>query len=255
MNELKFSSLARRLAAALVVGLVGVSSAWAQSELPSAQVQALSAKLSQRLKDMPPVESARTTSFPGLIELRAGDNIFYSDANGDHLVVGQLIDTRTQRNLTEERQDEINRIDFTMLPFKDAVVWRSGNGSRKVAVISDPNCGYCKRLEREFQGMKDLTVYTFMVPILGPDSKVKADNIWCMKDRTAAWLGWMLRGETPQRSMTQCATPVDRNQAMAQKLRVRGTPAIFFEDGSRLPGAASAAQIEQRLERARQATR
>lgn len=243
-----------RLLGTLVLGAAAwafsAGGAMAQTDLPAAQVQALAAKLSQRLQDLPPIQSARTTSFPGLIELRSGDNIFYTDANGDHLIVGQIIDTRSQRNLTEERIQDITRIDFAKLPLKDAVVWRSGNGSRKVAVFSDPNCGYCKRLEREFQSMKDITVYTFMVPLLGPDSRSKAESIWCMKNRTDAWLGWMLRGEQPQRPLGQCPTPLERNAAMAQKMAVRGTPAIFFEDGTRLPGAASAAQIEQRIARA-----
>lgn len=245
--------MTRRLGA-MFIGMVAwafcATGAMAQTDLPAAQVQALVGKLSQRLQDLPPIQSARTTSFPGLIELRAGDNIFYTDANGDHLVVGQLIDTRSQRNLTEERIQDITRIEFAKLPFKDAVVWRSGNGARKVAVFSDPNCGYCKRLEREFQTMKNVTVYTFMVPLLGPDSRSKSESIWCMKNRTEAWLGWMLRDEMPQRPLGQCPTPLDRNAALAQRFAVRGTPAIFFEDGTRLPGAAPAAQIEQRMARA-----
>lgn len=244
-----------RIALTGATALVLSQGVLAQTELPSAQVQALSSKLSQRLQDLPPIQSARTTPFAGLIELRAGDNIFYTDANGDHLIVGQLIDTRNQRNLTEERLEDINRIDFANLPLRDAVVWRQGTGARKVAVFSDPNCGYCKRLEREFQTMKDITVYTFMVPLLGPDSRVKSESIWCMKNRTDAWLGWMLRGVQPQRPLGQCVNPIDRNAALSQRLRVRGTPAIFFEDGTRLPGYAEAEQIEQRLSRARDAQR
>lgn len=258
MTSVAMSSLARRWWRTAVMGAAACAvslGAVAQTELPAAQVQALASKLSQRLQDLPPIQSARTTPWAGLIELRAGDNIFYTDANGDHLIVGQLIDTRNQRNLTEERLEDINRIEFANLPLRDAVVWKQGTGARKVAVFSDPNCGYCKRLEREFQSMKDITVYTFMVPVLGPDSRAKSEAIWCMKDRTEAWLGWMLRGVQPQRSLGQCVNPIDRNAALSQRLRVRGTPAIFFEDGTRLPGYAAAAQLEQRLDRARSALR
>jgi len=241
---------------AMVAGLVAAAvGAQAQSELPAAQVQALSQKLSQRLPDFPPVQSARTTPMAGLIEIRVGDSVFYTDANGDHIIEGQLIDTRTQRNLTEARLEEINKIDFATLPLRDAIVWRSGNGSRRIAVFSDPNCGYCKQLEREFQKMKDVTVYTFIIPILGPDSRTKADSIWCMKDRTQAWLDWMLQGVTPQRPLGQCATPAQRNLALSQRLRVRGTPAMFFEDGTRLAAAAPMNVIEQRLDRAARASR
>lgn len=231
--------------------MAGGAPAHAQTELPAAQVQALSQKLSQRLADFPPVQSARTTPVAGLIEIRVGDNLFYTDANGDHIIEGQMIDTRTQRNLTEARLEEINKIDFATLPLRDAIVWRSGNGSRRVAVFSDPNCGYCKQLEREFQKMKDVTVYTFVIPILGADSRTKSEAIWCMKDRTQGWLDWMLQGVAPQRPLGQCVTPMQRNLALSQRLRVRGTPAMFFEDGTRLAAAAPMAVIEQRLDRAR----
>lgn len=233
------------IALAMVHGL-----AHAQSELPAAQLSTLKQKLSQRMPQLPPIEGARTTSMAGLIELRAGGHIFYTDASGDHLIDGQLIEVRSQRNLTEERTNEINQIDFDSLPLRDAVVWKSGNGKRRMVVFSDPNCGYCKRLERDIQKLKDVTVYTFIIGILGEDSRVKADQIWCAKDRTQTWLNWMLDGEAPPRALGQCGSPLQRNIALSQKLRVNGTPAIFFEDGSRLPGAASQQTLEQRLAKA-----
>ena len=240
----------RLLSAAFIALAMGCGLAHAQAELPAAQLAALKQKLSQRMPQLPPIEGGRTTSMAGLIELRAGGHIFYTDAAGDHLIDGQLIDVRTQRNLTEARLDEINQVDFNALPLRDAVVWKSGNGKRRMVVFSDPNCGYCKRLERDIQKLKDVTVYTLMIGILGDDSRVKADQIWCAKDRTQAWLSWMLDGEAPPRALGQCGSPLQRNMALAQKLRVNGTPAIFFEDGSRLPGAASQQTMEQRLAKA-----
>lgn len=240
----------RLLSTAFIAMAMGCGLAHAQAELPAAQLAALKQKLSQRMPQLPPIEGGRTTSMAGLIELRAGGHIFYTDAAGDHLIDGQLIDVRTQRNLTEARLDEINQVDFNALPLRDAVVWKSGNGKRRMVVFSDPNCGYCKRLERDIQKLKDVTVYTLMIGILGDDSRAKADQIWCAKDRTQAWLSWMLDGEAPPRALGQCGSPLQRNMALAQKLRVNGTPAIFFEDGSRLPGAASQQTMEQRLAKA-----
>ena len=240
----------RLLRTAIIALAVGQGLAHAQSELPAAQLATLKQKLSQRMPQLPPIEGARTTSMSGLIELRAGGHIFYTDPAGDHLIDGQLIDVRSQRNLTEERTNEINQIDFDSLPLRDAVVWKAGNGKRRMVVFSDPNCGYCKRLERDIQKLKDVTVYTFMIGILGDDSRAKADQIWCAKDRTQTWLNWMLDGEAPPRALGQCGSPLQRNIALSQKLRVNGTPAIFFEDGSRLPGAASQQTLEQRLAKA-----
>ncbi|MCH8178526.1 MAG: DsbC family protein [Proteobacteria bacterium] len=237
------------LTAGLCLSLLGMADAQS-GELPAAQLAAIKQKLAQRVPDLPPIESARTTPVSGLVELRAGSHVFYADATGDHLIEGHMIETRTQRNLTEERLDEINRVDVAALPTKDAIVWKAGTGKRRLVVFSDPNCGYCKQLEREIQKLKDVTVHTYLIGILGEDSRVKVDNIWCARDRTQTWLDWMLQGNTPPKAMGLCGSPGQRNLALAQKLRVNGTPAIFFDDGSRLPGAANAATLEQRLAKA-----
>jgi thiol:disulfide interchange protein DsbC len=236
--------------ACMTLALSASAQAQAPAELPTAQFNALKAKLAQRVPALAGIESARTTPVAGLIELKLGTNVVYTDANGEYIVDGHIVESKTQRNLTQERLDEINKIDFAALPFKDAVVWKSGTGKRRVAVFADPNCGYCKQLERELQQLKDVTVYTFVVAILGDDSKIKGENILCMANRTQAWLDWMLKGIQPPRAMGVCATPLQRNQTLAQKFGVNGTPAVFFEDGSRLPGAANKATLEQRLDRA-----
>lgn len=245
----------RALLSAVFLSL-GVATAHAQAEpgeLPAAQLAMLKQKLAQRLPDLPALEGARPSPMSGLIELRAGGHVFYTDANGDYLIEGNMLETKTQRNLTEERLEEINKVDFESLPFKDAVVWKSGTGKRRLVVFADPNCGYCKRLEKDLQQIKDVTVYTFMIPILGDDSKVKVDNIWCVKDRTQAWRDWMISGVQPSKAFGVCASPARRNLAFAQKLRINGTPAMLFEDGTRVASAIPANAVEQRLVRAAQA--
>jgi len=251
----------RRLLAALALTGLGVlcavpAAALAQSDggqhqaLSAAAQGALKQKLTQRLPNLPPITTMRTTPIPGLVEVQAGQHVFYVDAKGDHVIEGNLVETRTQRNLTEEVVNDLNRIDFAALPLKDAVVWKNGSGARKLVVFADPNCGYCKQLERSLQQVKDVTVYTFVVPILGDDSRVKADNIWCVKDRTQAWRDWMLSDKAPAKAFGMCTTPSQRNVALAQKYRINGTPALIFEDGTRIPSAAPVETIEQRLARA-----
>lgn len=232
------------------LSLACLSGAQAQTELNAAQLKVIKQKLAQRLPQLPPIESARTTPMSGLVELKAGNSVLYSDMAGEYVFEGHMVETRTQRNLTQERLEDINRIDFSVFPLKDAIAWKSGTGRRRLVVFADPNCGYCKQLERELQQVKDVTVYTFMIPILSDDSKVKVENIWCLKDRTQAWRDWMLEGVKPARGFGMCASPTQRNMALAHRLNITGTPAVFFEDGTRLPGAASASQIEQRLRRA-----
>jgi thiol:disulfide interchange protein DsbC len=243
------SSVLRKAALGASLVLLAATSSWA-AELSAAQLAQLKQKLTQNLPDFPPIDSAQTTPMSGLIELRSGNNIIYTDPKGEYIIQGSLLETKTQRNLTEERMDEINQIDFASLPLKDAVVWKNGNGKRRLVVFADPNCGYCKRLEKDLQQVKDVTVYTFVIAILGDDSKVKANNIWCLKDRTQAWRDWMLSGAEPAKAFGMCATPIQRNNVLAQKLRVNGTPSMFFEDGTRLPSAAPVNVIEQRLSKA-----
>ncbi|MGD9834830.1 MAG: DsbC family protein [Piscinibacter sp.] len=221
-----------------------------------AQEAAIRKNLAERLPNFPKIDEVIKSPIPGLYEVRVGNEIFYADEQGNHIIDGSLIDTRTRANLTQERIDKLTAIDFAKLPFKDAIVWKSGNGERKMAVFADPNCGYCKRFERDLSEVKNVTVYTFLYPILGPDSIEKSKNIWCAKDRTAAWRDWMLEGSAPTKVMGQCDTAaLQRNAEFGRKYRINGTPGIVFEDGKRSPGAMNTAQIEQQLVASRAAAK
>jgi len=159
-----------------------------------------------------------------------------------------VIDTKTRTNLTEARIAKLTQIDFASLPLKDAILIKQGSGARKMVVFGDPNCGYCKKLERDLVALKDVSIYTFLYPILGPDSNVKARDIWCAREPAKVWRNWMVDGATPAKAMGACDTSaLDRNVALGNRHRVTGTPAVVFEDGSRAPGAIPAEQLESRL--------
>lgn len=202
----------------------------------------------ERFQNLPKIDEIRPAPVAGLWEVRIGTEVMYTDAKGSYLIQGSIIDTATRKDLTQERIDKLTAIDFASLPLKDAIVWKNGNGKRRIAVFADPNCGYCKRLEKDLVNVKDVTVYTFVIPILGGDSPEKSRSIWCAKDNTTTWRSWMIDGVAPQRAMGQCdTTAIERNAALARKHKVNGTPAIVFEDGTRAPGAIPAAEIEKRL--------
>lgn len=204
--------------------------------------------LTERLTGLPKIEEVRLSPMAGVWEIRIGNEIRYTDATGSYLIEGELIDLKTRKNLTEERMTKINAVDFASLPLKDAIVWKNGNGRRRIAVFADPNCGYCKRFERSLQDVKDITVYTFLIPILGGDSPDKSRSIWCAKDATSTWTAWMLEGKAPVKPTAACDdAAIERNLALSKRIHVTGTPAIIFEDGSRVPGALSAEQLEKRL--------
>ena len=205
--------------------------------------------LAERMPNAPKIDEVRAAPMAGLWEIRIGNEIHYTDPTGTFLIDGVLVDLKAKKNLTEERIAQLNRVDFAALPFKDAVKWKSGTGKRRIAVFADPNCGYCKRFEASLQELKDVTVYTFVIPILGGDSAEKSRAIWCAKDRTAAWLGWMLKGEQPPKVAGACDDgAIERNVALSRKINVNGTPATLLEDGNRISGALGAAELEKRLQ-------
>jgi len=217
--------------------------------LPALAQEALIRKnIAERLPDFPKIDEVSKTPIPGLWELRIGNELFYSDEQGNHVIQGTVFDTKAKVNLTERRIEKLTAIDFDQLPLKDAMVIKQGTGARKLAVFADPNCGYCKRFERDLLSVKDVTIYTFLYPVLGPDSNDKARSIWCSKDAMKTWRAWMIDGVTPPKAMGACDTAaVERNSAFGRKYRVNGTPAILFEDGKRVPGAMPAAEVEKRL--------
>jgi thiol:disulfide interchange protein DsbC len=215
-----------------------------------AQEAAIRKALAERLPRLPKIDEITKSPIPGLYEVRYdGAEILYSDEKGDFILVnGAMVDTKTRTDLTQARIDKLLAIDFDKLPLKDAMVIKQGSGVRKMAVFVDPNCGYCKRFERDLAAIKDVTIYTFLMPILGPDSNVKSRDIWCSKEPVQTWRAWMLDGVTPAKSPVKCDTAaIDRTLAFAQQQRITGTPAVFFTDGTRKPGALPGDQVEKLL--------
>ena len=209
---------------------------------------AIRKSIAERLPDFPKIDEVSKTPIAGIYELRIGSEVLYTDETGAYLIEGSLIDTKTRSNLTEARISKLTAIDFSKLPLKDAIVWKQGSGARKLVVFADPNCGYCKKFERDLQQVKDVTVYTFLYPILGNDSSDKSRNIWCAKDATKVWRDWMIENTPIPASAGPCdASVLQRNVALGRKYRITGTPGLVFEDGTHKPGAVPAAQVEQLL--------
>ena len=210
-----------------------------------ADIEAVGKLFAERF-DNPPVKAIRATPY-GLYEVQMGNEIVYTDRQVSFVFDGTLIDAKTRKDVTAERLEQLSRIVFDDLPLDLAFKQVKGNGQRKIAIFEDPNCGYCKQLRQTLQKVDNLTVYTFLLPILSPDSTQKVRDVWCAKDRGAVWDAWMLKGQVPPKA-DECDVPIDRMLDLGKKLSVRGTPAIFFANGSRVPGAISQQELEQRLQ-------
>ena len=159
---------------------------------------------------------------------------------------GSLIDAKKRIDLTAARLEALSKVAFASLPLDLAVKQVKGDGSRKVAVFEDPNCGYCKQLHKTLQDVDNVTVYSFLYAILSPDSAVKARNIWCASDQAAVWKAWMTQGEIP--AQADCEAPIDQVRELGHKLMVQGTPALFFTDGTRINGAVPAEVLNRKLD-------
>lgn len=224
----------KKLFIALALAGLGLASLGAQAQDTAETIKkAVESKLNLK------VSSVTKAPLLGLYEVYADGQIIYTDEGVTAFMVGSLMDGKTLRNLTGERM-------FSFLPLDQAVKQVRGNGKRTLVTFEDPNCGYCKKLAKDLQGLKDTTIYTFLVPILSEDSMVKTKAIWCSADRAKAWNEWMVDGKAPT-AKGDCSTPTDKNLELLQGLRINGTPAIFFADGDRMPGAVPLARIEQKL--------
>lgn len=216
-----------------------------------AQEATIRKNLTERIPQLQKIDEISKSPMPGLFEIRVnGTDIFYTDAEANFLIQGNLIDTRQRRNLTEERVEKLTAVKFDALPIKDAITVVRGDGKRKLAVFEDPNCGYCKRFERDLDKVSNVTIHTFLYPILSPDSNEKSKNIWCARDKVKAWQDWMLSDQAPA-SASCDASAVARNVELGKKYKITGTPTLIFADGSRVPGAINAQQIEKYLAEAK----
>jgi thiol:disulfide interchange protein DsbC len=224
----------------------GISHQSAAAE--SAEASQLKAVLSVRLKGEEILEVSRSP-MPGVFEVVTRSGVAYTDVKGDFLLTGQLYDMlHNQKDLTTERMETRNSIKFEDLPFDKAIKVVRGNGTRTFAIFSDPDCPYCRQLEKELAGLTDVTIYVFLYPISGihPGASLKARAIWCSADRAAAWEDWMLRDKLPER--IGCSEdPVDDLKQLATTLNIQSTPTSFLSSGRRVLGVRARAELDALL--------
>jgi thiol:disulfide interchange protein DsbC len=197
------------------------------------------------------VESVTKTPFSGLYEVYMAGQIIYTDEKMTFLIAeGRLVDPKTKKDITGERLEELNKIDFSSLPLEQAIKVVKGNGSRKLVVFSDVDCPYCKRLERnELVNITDVTIYTFLYPIekLHPDAANKSKSIWCASNRVKAWQDWVFNDQLPNKSASNCDAPLEQVGDLAARHGVTSTPTLFFANGKRMLGAQPYKEIERAL--------
>lgn len=197
-----------------------------------------------------PVQSITMTPYNGLYEVMMQGEVFYMDDAAQFFFQGNIIELKTDRNVTLERTRDLLRVTFDELPLDSAIKIVKGNGERQVAVFSDPDCPFCKELETQLKLVDNVTVYTFLYPIedLHAGATAKAAGIWCAADPVKTWHDWMLNGVTPPKASDDCKTPVAELARLALNIRVGATPTLIFSNGERHEGSLAAADLENALE-------
>ena len=227
-----------RTALSLTLALAGLAA--------HAQEATIRKNLGELLSNPIRIEEISKTPMEGLYEVRYnGNEIFYTDANGSFILDGQLLDLKAKTNLTEQRIDKLTAIEFKDLPLKDSFTVVRGNGKRKVAVFEDPNCGYCKRFERDLAKVDNVTVHVFLYPILSHSAE-KSRAIWCAKDKGKTFMDWMTRDVPPPEATCDVAA-LARNVEFGKKNRITGTPTMIFTNGKKVPGAIPVDRFEKLL--------
>ena len=223
----------------LLLGLLSIS-------LAHAAETDTTSKLKDTLgKSVGEITQINKSPIAGLYEVVTPDHIFYVDENGQYLIDGNLFDLKARRNITEARSRQLFAIDFGKLPLELAVKKVKGNGSRKLAYFTDPNCGFCKKLERELKNVNDVTLYLFLYPIFDGSAE-KVEAVWCSQDKVKAWDNLMLNGVQP--APGKCDTPIAKVMALGKKLKLNGTPALIFANGTINPGYMPAPELEKALD-------
>lgn len=194
------------------------------------------------------VSSIKKTEFNDLYEVLIGDQIIYTDEAFSFLVVGKIIDPKTKDDLTQARVDELTKIDFKKLPFHNSIKIVKGNGKRKLAVFSDVDCPFCKKLEKEtFSKLENVTIYTFLYPLdIHPNAEPKSINVWCAKDKVRAWNELMIKNKMPDND-NECSNPIQDTIQLGKTLGITATPTIILSDGKKIPGAVDIDYLEEEL--------
>ena len=197
-----------------------------------------------------PIKNIQKTNFNDLYEVYIGGQIIYTNENFDFLIVeGRVVDPETKNDLTELRLEELTRVNFEDLPLSDAIKVVKGTGKRKIAIFSDVDCPYCKRLEkRELSNINNITIYTFLYPLaIHPEAKLKSKKIWCANDRSKAWTEYIHNDNLPENS-GDCKTPINKILKLGKDLGISSTPTIILPNGKRVPGAIPYKQLEEYLQ-------
>ena len=242
----------KKLLLSLLVGaaLVACNKTGANNGDNAVSIDQIKAQLVKQVPGLTTVDQVNPTSINGLYEVVVGRKIFYVSTDGKLAVFGNIVDLATKQSITEQHMQDLAKVDFNKLPLDLAIKQVIGDGSRKIAVFTDPDCPYCKMFEKQVvPQLKNVTVYSFLFPLpIHPNAATHAKQIWCSTDRVATWAAWMQKDKALPTNTSCDTSGLDKVMKLGTDVvQVDGTPTIVLETGQILPGMLPADQLNAKL--------
>ncbi len=183
------------------------------------------------------VDTVQDAPMPGFYEVVVGTRVVYVSDDGKYVLLGDLIDTEKRENLSELRRAELTSVKLAEVSPERMIVIAPDQPQRFITVFTDVDCPYCSRFHRDVPALNDagVAVHYLLFPRTGVGSKSfeRAVGVWCADDPVAMMGIAKAGGEVAPK---ECDNPVRDHLALGRAVGVQGTPAIFLDDGTMIPG-------------------
>ena len=241
--------IGRITVAALFAASCMLSGITAAQDQQSAEDQ-LRAALAEMAPDLP-ITSIAESVLPGVYEVVSNAQVYYLSPNGRYLVEGSIVDLQNQVNVSEQRRGGLQLSLISEMPEEQMVVFnnKDEDAERWITVFTDTDCGFCQKLHREIDTITDadIKVRYLMFPRAGIDSGSSRElqSVWCADDQqeamTIAKSGGMVEPAT-------CENPIQSHMDLARQVELRGTPLIYLDNGTKIPGYRPANELIQMIQ-------
>jgi thiol:disulfide interchange protein DsbC len=242
----------KKLVQASLLACLSLSCALATAaSVSDTTVATITKNLKANLPDLV-IDKVESTPIAGVYEIDSGRKVFYVDGSGNYALIGNLLDLTTKTSLTEQRSNDLNQIDWKKLPTDLAITRVKGNGKSKIAIFTDPDCPFCKRLEAETTSkLKDVTIYYYLFPlVIHANAADDSKRILCAENPESSMIAFMAYGKSLGKNNT-CDNGkklVKMQEIGSNLVQVTGTPTIVLPNGKIISGLVPADALSRMID-------
>ena len=197
------------------------------------------------------ISAVAESVMPGVYELVSGAQVFYLTPDGKYMLEGSIIDLENRVDISEQRRGGLQVSLIEEVPEDQMVVFNneSGDADRWITVFTDTDCGFCQKLHAEIDTITDanIRVRYLLFPRAGMDSASSRElqSVWCSDDQQEAMTIAKTGGQVPSAT---CQNPIESHVAVARQVGLRGTPLIYLDSGTKIPGYQPAGELIRMIE-------